>query len=285
LKHFSHSQILRILKQLNTQYKDASHGSWSESWPDLEEPITRQVVEVALSDLKKAWGQCLYYYRMGASEIHLVLSPKLFLDYENNESAFVRENPILNVAVYTLPKILVPTSHIEKAKPKQKSVKIPMLKFIIADDEKKNTSETENVSKTFGYKGYRKVNLDDDLGVDESSQSKDQGHQNSKSSEIEHIKMGFVPILSPLGHLSYIARETYEREKETSESKLNFWRLAKTKQLPEKHEEVESIQVYRKRYPCVDCPDAKVEENIVYCPKHGWEITIELAKKQELCAF
>jgi hypothetical protein len=146
-----------MLKQLNTLYDYPARGSWSESWPDLEEPITRQVVEVALTDLKKAWGQCLYYYRMGASRIHLVLSPKLFLDYKNNESAFVRENPIPNVDVYTLPQILVRVSHKVKVKPKRKPVKSPMLKFIITDEEK------ENMSKTFGYEGYHTIDLDADI--------------------------------------------------------------------------------------------------------------------------
>ena len=104
LEHFRHDDIVHLIKELNSQYDLPHRGSWGEGIPDLEEPITRQVVEVAIArDLKTVWGQCVYYYRMGASRIHLVLSPRLFQNYRRNECIFVKENPIPNIEVYTLP--------------------------------------------------------------------------------------------------------------------------------------------------------------------------------------
>ena len=80
LKQFAHNDIVRILKRLNSRFSLPLRASWPQSVPDLEDQITREVVEVAVSrELKTSWGQCLYYYRMGASRIHLVLSPKLFI--------------------------------------------------------------------------------------------------------------------------------------------------------------------------------------------------------------
>lgn len=129
LEQFRHDDIVRLIKQLNSKYELPRRGSWGQGIPDLEEPITRAVVEVAIArELKTVWGQCLYYYRLGASHIHLVLSPKLFRQYRTNECTFIKENPITNVDVYMLPDTRLPfiVSHKFKRKQtKNKDVKSP----------------------------------------------------------------------------------------------------------------------------------------------------------------
>jgi hypothetical protein len=106
---------VRLIKKLNCEFKQARRGSWGRGIPDLEEPVSRQVVEVAIArELKTVWGQCLYYYRLGASHTHLVLSPRLYREYKDNENVFVRENPIPNVQVYMLPDTRVPLEVVHK---------------------------------------------------------------------------------------------------------------------------------------------------------------------------
>jgi len=106
LDKFRHDDIVKAIATLNPKLREADRTSWRESIPDLEEPLEHIAVEVELNGLQASWGQCLYYYRMGAKEIHLILSPKLKEEYDKKESKFVRENPIPNVIVYALPSAL-----------------------------------------------------------------------------------------------------------------------------------------------------------------------------------
>lgn len=224
LEHFRHDDIVHTLKELNSQYDLPRRGSWGGGIPDLEEPITRQVVEVAIArDLKTVWGQCVYYYRMGASHIHLVLSPRLFHNYTKNECVFVKENPVPNVEVYMLPDNRLPFIVSHKPKIKQtKNVKptskhVAIWPFLASKAENTNpkskTIVKNNIADQPTYSFTDDMD-DTDLVID----------------NVETMESGMVPILSPLGHLSYISRETYEREKERPGSKLNFWRPLKTKQ-------------------------------------------------------
>lgn len=61
--------------------------------------------------------------------------------------------------------------------------------------------------------------------------------------------------------------------------------IVSNNELHEYSENDKDIQVYWERYPCVDCPEAKTGQNVILCSKYGWEVAIELAKTQELCAF
>jgi len=40
-------------------------------------------------------------------------------------------------------------------------------------------------------------------------------------------KSGFVEVLTPLGDISYITQETFEKGKKSKGGKLNFWRMPK----------------------------------------------------------
>lgn len=223
LKQFDHDDIVKILKRLNSRFRQPHRASWSQGVPDLEEPITREVVEVALSrDLKTAWGQCLYYYRMGASQIHLVLSPRLFISYRKDECSFVRENPIPNVVVYTLPDIRLhvsdePKTRVEKSK-KTKTVRVPMLHFVTFDNEIQDTPERT------AFKSEEKIKptLETDSGS-----AIDNEQKKLRKTVTEDFEFGLVPVLTPLGHVSYVTKYTYEKGKETDGSKLNFWRPLK----------------------------------------------------------
>lgn len=146
LEHFRHDDIVHLIKELNSQYDLPHRGSWGKGIPDLEEPITRQVVEVAIArELKTVWGQCVYYYRMGASHIHLVLSPRLFRNYKTDECTFVKENPVPNVEVYMLPDNRLPIIVFHKATVKQaKGVKPNLSKHVAIWPFLASRSETEN---------------------------------------------------------------------------------------------------------------------------------------------
>jgi len=171
LEHFRHDDIVHLIKNLNTQYDLPNRGSWGDGIPDLEEPITRQVVEIAIArDLKTVWGQCVYYYRMGASHIHLVLSPRLFHNYIKNECSFTKENPVPNVEVYMLPDNKLPLVVAHKAKvkqtegPKQKIPKhVPIWPFLASKAEKSKVKETV---KSIAPLGCSMTNADDDVDTD-----------------------------------------------------------------------------------------------------------------------
>jgi len=140
LEHYWHDAIVKVLIKLNPQYHSPNRGSWLEGVPDLED-ADREVVEVALTNLRDSWGQCLYYYRMNATHIHLVLSPKLYIDYQNKERAFIRANPIPNADVYTLPAIPV---HSNLKKPTRKNPdRKPEAKFAVTKKEAKNLKRVE----------------------------------------------------------------------------------------------------------------------------------------------
>lgn len=122
LEFVDHSSIVKEIKKLNPNYAESSRSSWPESTPDLDDPIKRSIVEVELSSLRDGWGQCLYYYRMGASAIHFVLSPVLYKEYGKKEDSFIRENPLSNVKVYSLPPTYLVIQ--EKAQLKRKQTKL-----------------------------------------------------------------------------------------------------------------------------------------------------------------
>jgi len=223
LKQFAHNDIVRILKRLNSRFSLPLRASWPQSVPDLEDQITREVVEVAVSrELKTSWGQCLYYYRMGASRIHLVLSPKLFINYTKAECSFVRDNPIPNVDVYALPDIRLHVSDESKLKAKKqtktKIVSIPMLQYVTSDKEIEDLTKLP-VAKHKSEKG--------DPSKVESKRMIDKEEEELKKSVTEDLNYGLVPVLTPLGHVSYISKHSYETEKENDGSKLNFWRPLK----------------------------------------------------------
>lgn len=133
ISKYAHDDIVKILIELNPTFFHPNRGSWQQGIPDLENPI-REVVEVALTKLRDAWGQCLYYYRSGATHVHLVLSPRLFVEYQIKEVSFIKANPIPEVDVYKLPSIPAHPK-IEKKKRKPMSVRKPEAKFIVTKEE------------------------------------------------------------------------------------------------------------------------------------------------------
>jgi len=125
LKSLRHDDIVEAILELNPGFEKASKSSWAASIPDLEHPLKRIAVEIELTSLSSAWSQCLEFYREGATEIHLILAPKLYQTYQGKEEVFVRENPIPNVIVHSLKaveKIPKETEKPEK-KPSRKKVK------------------------------------------------------------------------------------------------------------------------------------------------------------------
>ena len=221
LKQFAHDDIVRVLKRLNPKFSSSHRASWPQGIPDLEEPVTREVVEVAVSrDLRTAWGQCLYYYRMGASQIHLVLSPKLFIGYKKDECAFVRENPIPKVNVYELPDIRFHVSNESKTRtvtkqPNTKSIRIPMLQYVTSDKEIDDITKLQDAKHQKEKKNPSKIN---------SERIIDKEQQKLRKSVTEDLNFGLVPVLTPLGHVSYITKGGYEGGRETDGSDVNFWR-------------------------------------------------------------
>lgn len=105
LDGYTHGAVVKSLLKCNRQLKVPSRTGWVVNVPDLVHKRRRIAVEVELSDLTVGWGQCLSYYRQGALEIHLVLSPRLHAHYEKNEERFIKENPMPNIKVYSLPEV------------------------------------------------------------------------------------------------------------------------------------------------------------------------------------
>jgi hypothetical protein len=216
LKQFSHDQICKILKRLNSRFSSALRGSWPKGLPDLEDPVTREVVEVAVSrELKTSWGQCLYYYRMGASEIHLILSPRLFLQYKNDESGFIRENPIPNVVVHTLPDIRLLASRERKPKNGKRHKKnlpsLPMLQYVTFGNEMVDAIKLEDVKGSeSAMKSLDTPSVEREIDLNELIELK---------KILEDPDCGLVPILTPIGDISYISVAAYEKEKNLH----NFW--------------------------------------------------------------
>ena len=99
----SHGGIVKTLIELNQGFNVPSRSQWPKYVPDLVHAEKRIAVEVELTDLLKAWGQCLSYYRLGAKEVHLVLPPKLFRQFERDEKSFIKKNPLPSIRVYELP--------------------------------------------------------------------------------------------------------------------------------------------------------------------------------------
>lgn len=123
LDKFSHDEIVKTLIELNPRFYHPNRGSWQQNVPDLEDP-SREVVKVALIKLRDAWTQCLYYNRSGATRIHLVLSPRQYLDYKTKESKI---SSIPNVEVYTLPELLIKSYLLpKKRKTKEETKKHPI---------------------------------------------------------------------------------------------------------------------------------------------------------------
>ena len=157
LDHYWHDDIVKVLIKLNPQYHSPNRGSWLEGIPDLED-ADREVVEVALTSLRDAWGQCLYYYRMNAFHIHLVLAPKLYIDYQNKEKAFINANPIPLVDVYALPEI--PARPKPNKTAKTKPIRKPEAKFTVTKEESEILKQAEQPK--FDSKKGLNIGIDDD---------------------------------------------------------------------------------------------------------------------------
>lgn len=104
-EEFRRSDIVKAIEQLNPCFHKPYRASWSEQIPDLENPITRDVVRVELLDFDRAWKDCLYYQANGAQKIHLVLSSKAFLDYEDQENILLQESLCKAIDMYLLPPV------------------------------------------------------------------------------------------------------------------------------------------------------------------------------------
>ena len=157
LEHYWHDDIVAVIKHLNPQYHSPNRASWLESIPDLED-ADRQVVKVALTNLRNSWGQCLYYYRLSAAHIHLVLSPNLYLDYQNREKAFIKANPIPNVDIYALPAI--PEHDKPKRAKNNQRERRPEAKFTVTKEESKILKRVEQPK--FDSKKGLNIGIDDD---------------------------------------------------------------------------------------------------------------------------
>ena len=157
LDHYWHDDIVRTIMRMNPQFHLPNRGSWLQGIPDLED-ANRGVVEVALTDLRNSWGQCLYYYRMNASHIHFVLAPKMYLDYQNKEKAFIKANPIPKVDVYMLP--VIPVNSKPKKRTKTKHVRKPEAKFTVTKEETETLKQIEQPK--FDSEEGLNIDIDDD---------------------------------------------------------------------------------------------------------------------------
>lgn len=227
LDKFSHDEIVKTLMELNPRFYRPNRGSWRQGIPDLED-ASREVVEVALTKLRDAWGQCLYYYRSGATCVHLVLSPRHYLDYTTKESAFIKANPIPNVEVHALPELLIKSYPLPKnwKKCERKIVHVPKLGFIVTEEEKEKALK-KNKPKERPREETKKKLL---TNIETTHPIEDDALEKFDVDKVTDAMSQFdlVPILSPCGHLSYITRKSYEESKEPHDSgKVNFWRPLK----------------------------------------------------------
>jgi len=231
LDKFHHDEIVKTLIELNPTFYRPDRGSWPQGIPDLENP-SREVVEVALTHLRDAWGQCLYYYRSGATCVHLVLSPKHYLEYTTKELAFINANPIPNVEVHALPELPIKSYLLPQNR--RRGICVPELRFIITEKEKQKALKRGELNEKTKEELKKKQpvapepilhlsNITKDTESEEDPQQLDVKKLTAQMSPFD-----LVPILSPFGDVSYITRESYEKSKETPNSdKINFWGPAK----------------------------------------------------------
>jgi len=222
LDKYAHDDIVRVLMQLNPRFFRPDRGSWQQGIPDLEDSY-REVVEVALTNLRDAWGQCLYYYRSGATRVHLVLSPKHYLDYKTKETVFIKTNPIPNVEVHALPELPIKSYLLPKNR--KKPVHVPEIGFIITDEDKekalnKNKPKEKPREKPKTAIPIVPTNIHITQPIEEDSLEKFDAEKLTD----DMSQFDLVPVLSPCGQLSYITRKAYEQSRETPTSdKINFW--------------------------------------------------------------
>jgi hypothetical protein len=93
-----------------------------------------------------------------------------------------------------------------------------MLHFVTFDNEIQDTPERT------AFKSEEKIKPT--LETDSES-AIDNEQKQLRKTVTEDFDFGLVPVLTPLGHVSYVTKYTYEKGKETDGSKLNFWRPLK----------------------------------------------------------
>ena len=147
LTSFNHNDIVEEILKLNPQLHKPQKAAWPQGLPDLEEPFQHIAIEVELSDLRRGWGQCLYYYRMGAREVHFILAPTLYKEYENKEDGFISENPVPNVRVYNLPSVPSITKKAIKKREQlcRKSDRTENLRKFVVDPSKNKVNKRNSV--------------------------------------------------------------------------------------------------------------------------------------------
>ena len=104
LEGYFRSAIIKQLKILNPQFDYANTASWQIVKPTLEEPVSREVIELELKNVDFAWQRCLKLTKTGASRVHLVLHPKLYETAKKLKSSYIIDNPIAHLELYSLPK-------------------------------------------------------------------------------------------------------------------------------------------------------------------------------------
>lgn len=120
----NHNDVVKRILKLNPQLHKPQRAAWPQGLPDLEEPISRQVIDIEFRNLTAAWKRCIYYSRLGAAKIHLILEPKLFEAYIKNKGWYLEAYPLSNIEVYTLPHV----------KQKDKRLKNKIKKIFVSND-------------------------------------------------------------------------------------------------------------------------------------------------------
>lgn len=118
IEKLTHGGVVKALLVENREYTVPNRTNWPKHVPDLVHRTKKITVEIELSDLDRAWGQCLSYYRLGSDKIHLLLTPNLFQQYEQDERSYVAKNPIPNITIHKLPVVKK-----KRGRPSQKTVK------------------------------------------------------------------------------------------------------------------------------------------------------------------
>ena len=103
IEKLSHGGVVKALLEANKGFTVPSRTEWPKHVPDLVHKTKRVTVEVEMTNLETGWGQCLSYYRLGSKTIHLILPPKLYQQFLNDEENYVVRNPIPNIEVHKLP--------------------------------------------------------------------------------------------------------------------------------------------------------------------------------------